>query len=49
MNRYVPNMDNFLEEVTCCLKEKNALDPTLLTIKSRYKSMKIKQKGLVIT
>ena len=42
MNCYVQNIDNFLESVTRCLKEDNVSDSTLLTVKSRLKSMKIK-------
>ena len=34
MNGYVQNIDNFLERVTRCLKEENALHSTLLTVKS---------------
>ena len=49
MNRHVQNIDNFLESVTRCLKEENALDSTLLTVKSRLKSMMIKRKSLFIT
>ena len=36
MNRYVQNIDNFLESVTCCLKEENALD-SILAINGKIK------------
>ena len=34
MNDCLQNIDNFLESVTRCLKEENALHSTLLTVKS---------------
>ena len=49
MNGYVQNIDKNFESVTRCLKEENALDSTLLTVKSGLKSMTIKRKSLVIT
>ena len=47
MNRYVQNICNFLESVTRCLKEENALDSAIVTVKPS--KMKIKQKSLVKT
>ena len=49
MNRYVQSIRNFLESVMRCLKEENALDSAIVTVKPSLKSMKIKQKSLVKT